>query len=496
MKKRIVVLLMMLFGIFALPAQDYGWDEFEYDWDTEIEEPPDFVDPPAAPPPKAPLSAPPPAPPSAQTPAPSPASSPAPTKTPAPVPPQTPAVPATVAPPPGAPATAEAAGPAAAKAALPETPPPEAQAAPEPDIVAGAHYRVFSDSGNADAALLLKELELRMDFYNGLFRFDREGIAGPLQVRSIAGAEAYETYVRSRLGQAPPGAVYIHYKRPEKQELVIHRGSADEAAMVAYQAFIQYLRAFIPDPPSWMREGFAIIFSSLRFDPATEALAHDENLAWLDTAKKPSNRAPPRLILLADTEEYAGGNIDNFNALSWALASFFLRYDTENYFRVLTEMFMVLSAKASAAENSRAAAKRLTLWTDFETLARDYQNYLDTRKSFAELIEAGQKAYSAGDVAAAEQRFAEARSMRPDHAVPYYYQGLLSYDAKDFAKAEELYNIALHNGADPALVHYALGLNAVSAGRSADGIRWLEQAAADAPGRFREKANSIINRIR
>jgi tetratricopeptide (TPR) repeat protein len=246
-----------------------------------------------------------------------------------------------------------------------------------------------------------------------------------------------------------------------------------------------------------MRDGFAIVFSSLRFDPAAEELLYEENLAWLDTVKKlGAGAAPPRLILLADTEEYVQGSIDNFKPLSWALASFFLNYDTENYFRVLTEMFMVLSQDADAAENSLTAAKRLTLWTDFETLAGDYQNYLDAKKSFAGLVEAGQKAYSEGDFEAAEQRFAQARSMRPDHAVPCYYQGLLAYGARDYARAEELYNAALSRGADAALIRYALGLNAVSAGRAADGIRYLEQAAAAEPDRFGEKAAGIIGRLR
>jgi hypothetical protein len=438
---------MILCGIFSLFARDeaqneLGYHGFDYDWNTEIKEPPDFVDPHA--------------------------------------------------PAPREPAATEP------EARFSETQSPETPADSGPDIVEDSgHYRILFEDGEADAALLLKELELRMDFYNRLFHFDKEGLPGPLQVRIIADAETYETYARSRLGQAPPGAVYIHYRQPEKRELVIHRGGDAEADMVAHQSFIQYLRAFVPNPPSWMRDGFAIIFSSLRFDPASETLAYEENLAWLDVVKKLGNgAAPPRLMLLADTEEYANDSIDNFKPQSWALASFFLNYDRENYFRVLTEMFMVLSPEASAAENSRAAAKRLTLLTDFETLAGDCQNYLDSRKSFSELIEAGQRAYGEGDWEGAEERFAQARSMRPDHAVPCYCLGLLAYGARDFARAEDLYTAALRNGADTALVHYALGLNALSAGRSADGIRWLEQAAAAEPDRFGEKAAGIINRLR
>jgi tetratricopeptide (TPR) repeat protein len=481
MKKHTVVLLTILCWALPLSAQDYDWDEFsyddfDYDWGAEIEEPPDFVDP------YAPAPAPQPEPPPAPA-APPPA---APAPSPAPAAPAQAPVPA--APPPSP--------------APPVSPPPESAAADgaaaeqEQVVLEGGHYRIVSDGSEADAALLLKEMELRLDLYNRLFRFETAWINGPLQVRSIADAGVYEAYALSRLGQAPPGAVYIHYSSPDRRELIINRGSAAEADMVAHQAFIQCLRAFIPNPPSWMNDGFAIIFSSLRFDPESEELAYDENLAWLDTVKKLGHgAAQPELILLADDEAYSADGIDNFKPLSWALASFFLNSGDEDYFRSLTEMFMALSPNADAAENSRAAARRLTLWTDFETLAGDYQNYLDAKKSFAELVEAGQKAYDGGDFENAERFFAQAQSMRPDHATPCYYRALLAYGAKDFARAEELYNAALYNGADAALVQYALGLNAVSAGRAEAGIRWLEQAAATAPARFREKADRIISRM-
>jgi tetratricopeptide (TPR) repeat protein len=477
MKKRIAVLLTILcaalfYAAFSLSAQDYDWDEFsyddfDYDWGAEVEEPPDFVDPYAP--------------------------------APAPEPPPSPAAPPP-APPPAAPAQAPV---PATPAPSPAPPPPEsaavegAAAEPEQVVAEGDHYRIVSDGSEADAALLLKELELRLDLYNRLFRFETAGMDGPLQVRSIADPGVYEAYVRSRLDQTPPGAVYIHYTRPDRRELVINRGSDAEADMTAHQAFIQYFRAFIPSPPSWMNDGFAIIFSSLRFDPESEELAYEENLAWLDTVKKlGGGAAQPELILLADDEAYSAGSIDNFKPLSWALASFFLNSGDEDYFRTLTEMFMALSPNAGAGENSRAAARRLTLWTDFETLAADYQNYLDAKKSFAGLVEAGQQAYSGGDFENAERFFAQAQSMRPDQAAPCYYLALLAYGARDFARAEELYNAALYNGADAALVQYALGLNAVSAGRADAGIRWLEQAAAAAPERFREKAERIIGRLR
>jgi hypothetical protein len=342
--------------------------------------------------------------------------------------------------------------------------------------------------------LLLTELELRMDLYNRLFHFDPAEIAAPLQVRAIADAEAYESYVSRQIGRAPAGAVYIHYSRPDKRELAVHRGSGAEPAMLAHQAFVQYLRAFVPNPPSWMRDGFAIVFSAIQFDPAAQELAYGENLAWLDAVKKLGPSAPePEAILLADAR---GGGSTDFQPLAWALASFFLNYDTDEYFRTLAEMFMALSPDATAAENSLAAAKRLTVWTDFEALAEDYQNYLGLRKSYAELVEAGQRAYESGDREAARTNFAQALSARPGEPAPYYYLGLIAYDDRDFAKAGELYNAALGRGADDALVQYALGLNAAAAGQNAEARRLLEQAAIAAPERFGEKAHGIIGRLR
>lgn len=451
MKKYAAVLLTMLIGTFSLPAQDYGTDDFdydweglEYDWDAVIEEPPDFVDP----------YAPAPAPPPAVT--------------------------------PGAAQT------------LAEPAYPEEDGTPEPEPLRGKNYTVFFDGDEADAALLLEEMELRMDFYNRLFHFDPAAVTGPLQVRSVSDPERYENYVQAQLGETPAGAVYIHYNREDRRELVIHRGSAEETTMVAHQAFIQYLRAFIPAPPSWMRDGFAIIFSALRFNAPAAEPVYNENLSWLDTVKKTAGKAAGiEAILLADTEEYSGAAaIENFKPVSWSLASFFLNSGSEDYFRTLTEMFMVLSPTATAAENSQAAVKRLTLRTGFETITADYRNYLASRKSFAELIEAGQKAYTAGDRTNAELSFTEALSAQPDQAVPYYYLGLIAYDDKNFARAEEFYTAALERGADSALIQYALGLNAVSSGRNADGIRWLEQAAAAAPARYGEKTRSLIERFR
>jgi hypothetical protein len=364
---------------------------------------------------------------------------------------------------------------------------------PEMARVQGQYYEILSEGDVVDTAALVKELELRMGEYNRLFHFDPSLITVPLHVRVFRNKANYDAYVSARLGRTRDGAVYLHYNQVERRELIIHRGSPEEARMLANQAFIQYFRALISNPPAWMREGFAIYFNTLGFDHKSGELKYEENLAWLETVKNLGNRAPSlQAVLLADAE----GIPENFQSVSWALVSFLLNSGRENYFRALTETFMVLSPAASAAANGDAVMKRLSLWVDPDTLTADYRAYLVSRKTFAELIEAGQKAYGSKDPVTAELNFINALNQRPTHYAPYYYLGLLAYEERNYDMAEQYYRSAIQYGADPALVRYALGLNAASAGRTAEAIEHLEQAAAASPERYRSRVESLIRRLR
>jgi tetratricopeptide (TPR) repeat protein len=467
MKKYCAFFFAVVCVAATVPAQDYDWEDSGYDWDTEIEEPPDFIDP------YAPVI-------------------------PAPIPVPVAPLPAPVPSTPSRAATGTVPQPE-----VPDNPVPAEQTdTPKTITLRGQYYTVTSDGGQEDAELLLSEFEQRLKVYNQLFHFDPDAITGPLQVRSIQDAGEYDSHVRTQLGQVPAEAVYIHYNQGNKRELVIHRGGtaegvADPRSVVPYQAFIQYLRAFIPHPPAWIREGFAIFFNGLIFDPDTKQLRFEENLAWLDTVKILGNHTPElQALLLSDTEEYSSGMNENFQPLAWALASFFLNSGDENYFRSLGEIFMTLSPNTQAEENSRAAVKRLLLWTDFETLTTDYRDYLASRRTFAELIGAGQKAYAAGDRDTAELLFREALTQRPEDGVPYYYLGIMAFEDKKFDRAESFYNSALKYGTDSALVRYALGINTLAAGHTADALRWLEQAAAEAPDRYGEKVGKLLGQLR
>ena len=356
-------------------------------------------------------------------------------------------------------------------------------------------YEIIPGIGAENAAPgFMKEMELRFNVYNRLFRFDPSLLPSPLRVRIFADKQAYDSYIFERLGDTRPGALYLHYNQADRREMVVHLGSAETAPMLAHQAFIQYLRAFVPNPPSWMREGFAIYFSTLRIIPP-ETVDYEENLFWLETVKSMGTRLPPvNTLLLADIAGHPQLSSEEFQIASWALVSFMLNSGWE-YFRSLTESFMLLSPSAQTGENSQTIIQRLSLWNNLDTMTGDLRNYLAGRKTFRELMDYGHSAYSLGDFYNAELSFLEALNQRPSDFAPYYYLGLLYYEGKDYASAELYYLASLERGADEALINYALGINAMSAARRDDAVNYLQKAAALDPARYRTRVEDLIRRI-
>ncbi|GMO26180.1 MAG: hypothetical protein Ta2F_01690 [Termitinemataceae bacterium] len=360
--------------------------------------------------------------------------------------------------------------------------------------VRNQYFDVISDGGSYDAETLCREMELRFEVYNRLFRFNVNDLPGPLRVVAFTDKAAYDSYVTSKLGSTRDGAVYLHYNQSERRELIVNRGSPEEARMLPHQAFIQYIRSFIPYPPTWMREGFAIYFNTLRFDKETRELRYEENLAWLETVKNLGNGHPSlESVFLADLR----GAPEYFQPVAWALVSFFLNSGGNGeYFRTLTESFMLLSPTKSAGDNAQAVLERLTSWTNLETMRADYDAYVGSRKTFSELVDLGQKGYTNREMSEAESFFLAALYQKPTHYAPYYYLGLLAYEDKNYDMAERYYRSALTYGADPALVNYALGINAATAGRNSEAISYLQTAASESPERYKDRAESIIIRLR
>jgi hypothetical protein len=365
----------------------------------------------------------------------------------------------------------------------------------QPVVVRGERFAITCYGTASQAETLLKDLTLRFAVYNRLFRFPVERLTEPLVVLAYANEAQYNAFVRGRIGVEREGAVYLHYKTPSQRCLIVNL-AANTGASFPHQAFIQFLRAFVAAPPAWVRDGFAIYFSTLRFDTQTRSLAYDENLAWLETAKAllHDGAMPPiKAVMLADAKRIPP---EHFAAASWSLASFFLnKGGTGDYFRSLTEGFMLLKPDATATQNARAIYDRLVEWSAPEQVEKDYTTYLTARSTFADAMQQGRQAYNDTDYDTAEKVFLDALSERPEFYVPYYYLGLIAYAKGDYTMAEKYYRSAQAFGAPDALIAYALGVNYAACGRVDDALESLRAAATADSAHYARKCDNLIAKL-
>ncbi|MDR2150203.1 MAG: hypothetical protein LBO67_05210 [Spirochaetaceae bacterium] len=365
-------------------------------------------------------------------------------------------------------------------------------------MVLSDHYQVESYISQEDATLLSQELESRFVMYNQLFRFVPKGAKTTLRVTAFDSKEAYDTYLTAKLaGSHPDGAVYLHYSQENLRELLINRGTDAEMRLLPNQAFIQYLRAFVPYPPTWFNKGFSLYYYTLSYDPVRAGtdsstpgpLVFEENLTLLESVRSMVNSMPSLKTLLLDGSPSP--------ELSWALVSFFLKSGNTDYLRTLTECFMILDKSASTQENTEKVLERIAQYTDWDAFERDFKVYINSRKTFNELINEGLRAYGEHDLIRAKNAFVAARDQQPAHYVPYYYLGLLAYDAKEFDAAREHYETSFikSGGTDTAMIALALGFNMAAAGRNSEAIVWLQKAAAIDPEQYTTRVNDLIRRL-
>lgn len=375
----------------------------------------------------------------------------------------------------------------------------ETMASPTPKepsyLFEGRHYRVYSDDSVKAAQDLDEELEAYFGVFNRLLRFNPYLLPNKLRVLAFSDVTTYESYIEKKLGEKREGAVYLHYTQFADCELVVQGGNEKKDVFLSQQAFVQFLRAFIPNPPTWIQEGLTVYYSNLGYDFDKKEPTYRENLDWLATVKTWGNSEPSlESVVLADLSDKPL-RPDIMRGASWVLISFLLNTDNEDLRRTLFESFMVLSPQATAVENSRAVANRAALWTDPAELYGDLLTYVGSRKTFSELIKSGRDAYAARNTGEATAYFLSALALEPTHYGPPYYLGLLAYESQSYDLAENYYRSALQYGADEALVSYALALNAAAAGRNSEALGYLDRAEKLAPDRYKAKAKDLRSRL-
>jgi hypothetical protein len=356
------------------------------------------------------------------------------------------------------------------------------------------HYLIESTAAPGRTALLAVELERRFEEYNRIFDFDVSAFPSPLRVRFFASRDDYSDYVSARLRKPNPAAaaVYLHYEARENRELVVL--DTEEKAMLSYQSFVQFLRAFVPRPPSWVREGFAAYFDGYHFDSESQTLEYEEDIERLATVKA-IDFPRTKDILLADVDGTFPPSTSGFGAAAWALVSFFFSGSGDAYLETLAGMIVELKPDFSAAINSEATYNYFALADGAENFDAALEAYIAGRKTFDEWIDEGQRAYAARDYTAAETAFRAAAEQKPGRWDPYYYLGLTAYDQKEWAAAELWYAAAFERNAGRGLIQYARGINAAASGSADQAVIFLNDAAASSP-EYKTRAEDLIGRLR
>lgn len=363
------------------------------------------------------------------------------------------------------------------------------------------NYHVISEIDGAHAEATADQLEAMLSLYNQQFRFPVEELDAPLRVRVFATKARYDAYLRRLVNESRQGFVYLHYRDVAKSELVGYytEDSSLEQSMI-HQSFVQFLRAFIPHPPLWIREGFAVYYEASVYDPEFGTAIYHENLAWLDTLKEivqgeSTETVIPLDAMLSMTIEEASNNLEAFYPQAWGMVSFLLNAEHTNANRILWDSLSALHPDADLSENIDAVYREAFRWVDQDQLVEDFTAYLDSRRSFRGWITYGIEQYETDEMDAAEQAFVRAIQLREDNYVPYYYLGLINYERQNFGLADFYYQEAIAKGAEEAITLYALGVNAYADNRFEDAVTYLEQTVDTDPS-YREKAEDLLIRIR
>jgi tetratricopeptide (TPR) repeat protein len=345
-----------------------------------------------------------------------------------------------------------------------------------------------------------RNLDALFELYNSYFRFDPAKLPAKLNVRIMANKQRYDEYMHRFVSRSRDDFTYLHYSDPAKCELV---GYAEDKTSfrlaLNHQAFIQFLRAFIPNPPLWMREGFAVFFENTVFDEATGKIQYLENLAWLDTLKAMVSNKDGKLLPIQDImkidAEGVRNNLETFYPQAWGIVSFLTNTTDINYSRLLWDSIITLQPSATLEQNESAVYERVFKWYNDRALTGDFIKYIESRKSFRSLVQDGIDLYSHNSLEDAEKTLREAIKLDENNFVPYYYLGLISYARKDYAAADKEYSVALEKGAQPALIYYAMGINALADNRPDDALDCLKKAG-DADPAYKQKAEELSKRIR
>jgi hypothetical protein len=363
------------------------------------------------------------------------------------------------------------------------------------------HYIVLADTSQSQAEDVSRRMEACLRLYNDIFHFDLSALALKLRVRMFRDPASFNEYLDRILSQKRTDFVFIAWSDPHKSELLCF--PKEEKAFTAsllHQGCIQFLKAFVDNPPLWLREGVATYVAASVYDAQAGTFAFRPNTLWLAELKAMvRGESPNKLIPITDmlgfSRDAAQAQREVFAPQAWGLVHFLLNAADRTYNRIAWDAISALDQKASLEENSSRVRKRAFSWAPDQKFIQDFEAHILSLHTAGELVREGIDLLGKGDPVKAETALSRSLELEPDNGVAWYYLGLIAYGRKDYDRAEELYLKAFQLGTNAGVINYALGVNAFASGKSADAAKYLRFAREADRSAYGAKVDQLLKRI-
>lgn len=381
-----------------------------------------------------------------------------------------------------------------------------------PYKASSTYYEIYSDVDQSFSETTARKLDAYFQLFNSYFHYPEAEMEKRLKCKILSNKAQYDQYLQERLVKVNMNVIYLHYqKRPERSELValFDNSDPDWEDNLRDQAFIQFLKTHVSNPPSWLLYGFLIYFQRSEVDTVSRTITEKRNLSRLSTLKASLDPSPDfsvNQLLKMDIDE-VGAMQKEYLAMCWGLVDFLLYCEKEEINRLLWDSIRSLKKNASTIENEEIIDKVFS-WVPQEDLQSEYVNYFsDTLLTYNELIRAGITAYNNEEYTQASDYFNKARGQNPTQHSPDYHLGLIAYSEGNYEDAEGLFREALkkvekneevnaqQKNEAIGLIYYAMGVNAYDAGNIGIAKDFLKQSVWTDDGKYSQKARELLDKI-
>ncbi len=348
------------------------------------------------------------------------------------------------------------------------------------------HFLIRVESNITTARNISLQLEAMYTFFNQYFRFPEKSSGLPLKVTILNSKPEFDAYLRPIIQRQYNGYVYLHYGVESRNELVGFVSNLQEVTVsLVQQAFQQYLKHHIKNPPLWISEGFGGYIRDAQFDAQTQQINFVEKSETAESIQisldeNVNYSLLPMNTVLSMTRESLAANNTSFYTTIWALFSYLLNDAPPHHSRILWDSIAYLSSSASAADNLNKLGERVYSWIDYSSLDRNILAYVQNYETPYTLLGKGQSLMQENKYAEAEEIFKRVTEIQPSGVGGYYYLGYANYHQGKYDSAIVFYEQAQTYGLDANLGNLAIALAYHSMGdtdRAIDVINLVEPSS-------------------